>query len=206
MKKRKKCVVPVAHSRERQEVIKMEKTLRSILEHRNSIRKFTGEQITEQELTTVLEAANAAPVAMRLYDDLQIFVIQNQELLEQLDKNAVKVYQEKMGMKNTIALFHTPTLIIVAAKRNIENIRDGLYCTAGCMVENMALAATELELGNVYLMGVTVALNYNEELKKQVGIPEDYEAVSALAIGKTDVAFTKRDLSVPRFKVQRIGE
>lgn len=183
----------------------MKKTLRSILEHRKSIRKFTSEQITDEELAVILEAANAAPVAMRLHDNLKIFVVQNSELLDELDQNTLKVYRENKGMERSTAIFHAPTLIIIAAKRNEDiDTMHGLYCSSACMLENMILVATEMELGNVYLMGVTVALNSNENLKKKLGIPEEYEAMSALAIGQTDVRFLQRDLSIPRFEVQRI--
>lgn len=183
----------------------MKKTLRSILEHRNSVRKFTGEQITDKELSILLEAANAAPVAMRLHDNLKIIVIQNKKLLDKLDQNAIKMYRENKGMERSTAIFHAPTLIIIAAKKNEDrDTNHGLYCTSACMLQNMILAATEMELGNVYLMGVTVALNSNQDLKKRVGISEEYEAMSAIAIGKTDIPFIKRDLTIPRFDVQLI--
>ena len=182
----------------------MEKTLQSILEQRKSIRKFTGEQIRQEELETILEAANAAPVAMKLYDSLKIIVIQNQELIEQLDQNTVRSFEKFRGPGKKTAIFHAPTLILIAAKSTDVNIRQGLYCTAACMLENMILTATDLKLGNVYLMGVTMALNQNETLKEKVGISKEYEAVSALALGKTDVPFTKRNLSLARFQIQKI--
>lgn len=183
----------------------MQTSLHDVLACRQSIRKFNGRQIADEELQGVLEAANAAPIAMRLHGDLKIIVVQKKALLEELDQHAVKFFKEAKGMERSTAIFHTPTLIIITAKRNNDtDIMRGLYCSAACMLENMILAATEKELGNVYLMGVTAALNHNEKLRKKLGIADEYEAMSAVALGRTDVKFLQKDLSVPRFEVLRI--
>ena len=175
----------------------MKETLRSILEHRNSVRKFTDEQISDKELSILLEAANAAPVAMRLHDNLKIIVIQNKKLLDELDQNAIKVYRESKGMERSTAIFHAPTLIIIAAKKNEDrDINHGLYCTSACMLQNMILAATEMELGNVYLMGVTVALNCNQDLKRKSGISEEYEAMVGVTTSSSGIMIFRRSTSL----------
>ena len=64
---------------------------------------------------------------------------------------------------------------------------------AACVVEMMALQATNEGLGNIYLYGVTAALAKNEELVKKLGIPEGFTPLSALALGygKEDVSECK---------------
>lgn len=44
---------------------------------RKSVRTYTGEQITEEQLNTILKAANAAPVGMGQYEGVHLTVITN---------------------------------------------------------------------------------------------------------------------------------
>ena len=44
---------------------------------RQSVRKFTEAQITDEQLKAILEAANAAPACMGQYDHLHLTVVQN---------------------------------------------------------------------------------------------------------------------------------
>lgn len=52
---------------------------------RQSVRKFTDEQITEEQTKTILEAANAAPACMGQYDHLHLTVVQKPEILAQIN-------------------------------------------------------------------------------------------------------------------------
>ena len=55
------------------------------LARRKSIRSFTGEQLSSEELSLLLKAANAAPVGMAQYDGVHLTIIQNAELLKKID-------------------------------------------------------------------------------------------------------------------------
>ena len=55
------------------------------LTSRRSIRSYTGEQISSEELSLLLKAANAAPVGMGQYNSVHLTVIQNGELLQKID-------------------------------------------------------------------------------------------------------------------------
>ena len=48
---------------------------------RQSVRKFTEAQITNEQLKAILEAANAAPACMGQYDHLHLTVVQKPEIL-----------------------------------------------------------------------------------------------------------------------------
>ena len=50
---------------------------------RQSVRKFTEAQITDEQLKAILEAANAAPACMGQYDHLHLTVVQKPEILAQ---------------------------------------------------------------------------------------------------------------------------
>ena len=47
---------------------------------KKSVRNYTGENITNEELSTTLKAANASPVGMEQFDSLHLTVITNKEL------------------------------------------------------------------------------------------------------------------------------
>ena len=52
---------------------------------RKSVRSYTGENITADELNVILKAATASPVGMGQYDSLHLTVITNVELLNKID-------------------------------------------------------------------------------------------------------------------------
>lgn len=165
---------------------------------RHSCRMYTGEQISEEELKGLLQAANAAPVGMNKVESIKLIVVQNRELIQKADQNTLDFYKRD-NMKYG-ALFGAPTLIIVAVKKMEGIYRNMQFCTAACIVENMCLAATGLRLGNVFLTGVTSALNTNAMLSREIGIPDDYEAAAAMIVGKADCEWRKRDLEKNKFE------
>ncbi len=165
-------------------------TLKAVA-NRQSCRKYTGEQITANELQIIIKAANAAPVGMKKYEEVKLTVIQNSQLLNKLDAAGAALFREP----DQHPLYGAPTVILVSAK-----IQQGLpnsisYCNAACIVENMALAATDLGLGNVYLYGVVAAMEKNSELCAELKVPKEFFPASAIAIGKAAEPFQERVLT-----------
>ena len=54
---------------------------------RKSCREYVDEQITTAQLKALLQAACAAPVARGKFEQLQLTVVQDKELLELIDKD-----------------------------------------------------------------------------------------------------------------------
>jgi nitroreductase len=129
---------------------------------------------------------------MNRVNEIQILVIQNKSLLEELEENTLSYFEKNYKLRS--AIYQAPTLIAVAVKKLTGAYEKGQYCSAACILENMIFAATEMGIGNVYLSGVTSAWNQNRELLTKAGIPEDYEAASAIAVGKTNQEFAERNL------------
>ena len=163
------------------------------IETRQSCRSFTSEQICAVDLEVILKAANAAPVGMGRYEDVHLTVIQNETLLNEIDRVAAEFF----GDPQKHPLYGTKTLILVSAILPEAPRTVLAYCNAGCIVENMALAATDLCLGSVYIFGSVNALNLHAELVAKLGLPEGFVPVSALAVGKAaspvqERTFTKK--------------
>lgn len=55
---------------------------------------------------------------------------------------------------------------------------------ASCAAENIMLAATDLGLGSVYVMGGAVRLNDAGELQKELGIDPAFQTSVTVPVGK----------------------
>lgn len=144
---------------------------------RQSVRKFTEAQITDEQLKAILEAANAAPACMGQYDHLHLTVVQKPEILAQINA----AFRKAVNDPNIQVTYGAPTVIYVSCKNEDEEIIKG--CNAGVVMENMLLEAADLGLGAVYLFGVSQVLFANEEITKLLQIPEGFRTVSAIAVG-----------------------
>ena len=147
---------------------------------RQSVRKFTEAQITDEQLKAILEAANAAPACMGQYDHLHLTVVQKPEILAQINA----AFQKAVGDPNMQVTYGAPTVIYVSCKNEDE--------------ENMLLEAADRGLGAVYLFGVSQVLFANEEITKLLQIPEGFRTVSAIAVGTSADALQERTLGTDK--------
>ena len=88
---------------------------------RQSVRKFTEAQITDEQLNAILEAANAAPACMGQYDHLHLTVVQKPEILAQINA----AFQKAVGDPNMQVTYGAPTVIYVSCKNEDEEIVKG---------------------------------------------------------------------------------
>lgn len=158
---------------------------------RVSTRKFLSEQIKEEELQIILNAGKQAPVAYNRYDELVITVVQNEVVLKEIDRLCDEYYHA-----NTNIFFSAPTLIFVSSKKAKY---DQEYENVACVMENMALAATDIGIGNVYLKGMTLHIDEGT-LSKLLDLPEGVRAIAALGVGYADgeVKPKEHDIKVVR--------
>lgn len=148
---------------------------------RKSTRAYEPEQITDEALDTVLSAGCLAPVGMGRYDSIHLTVIQKRVFLDKISE-ASKINAPRKDMGDPF--YGAPTAIFISAKKD-ENMPGATteMANAACIIENMHLAATDLGLGSVYLMGVVGMTAGNTELHREMGVPNGYTPVSALALG-----------------------
>lgn len=156
---------------------------------RKSTRSYKEEQIKPSELRTILLAGCAAPVGFNAYDTVHMTAIKNQDLLKKIAKCSAEVF----NMPGMNPFYAAPTLVIVSAKKTqTENVE---YANAGCITQNMTLAATDLGIGSVFLWGFILALKSNEELLKEFNLPEGFVPISAIALGYPTEELTEEDLT-----------
>ena len=161
------------------------------INRRKSVRSYTGEKISEEELNTVLQAAYAAPVGMGKYGNFHLTVIENRELLQAIDEKASAMF----GKPDVHLFYGAPTFILVSSKPDGAEKVGGIdYCNTAAIIENMSLAATDLGIGHCYIWGGVAVLNANPELVERVGLPEGFTPCSGIILGVTTETYTDRDI------------
>ena len=117
-------------------------TVDTILERR-SVRSYAPQQITPDELETILEAGRSAPSGMNQQSAIAVAVQSKAELAQLVELAKAAAHQDHNPF------YDAPTVILVFAKMtNLAPMEDG--CTA---IENMLLAAKSLGIGTCWIYG-----------------------------------------------------
>jgi len=171
----------------------MENTILSCIKERRSIRKYIGEQISNDQLGAILEAATWAPSGMNNQSWL-FTAIQNQAYLKELNGLVRKGIQglgpEREAFKKVAAsdnycfYYSAPTLIVAS---NVGGYSNAMVDCAAAL-ENMLLAAHSLDIGGCWVNQLRW-LEDDEEVRSfllQFGIPKEHVICGAAAIGYID--------------------
>ena len=166
---------------------------KELMQTRQSCRAYIDEQITTAQLKDILQAGYAAPVARAKFEQLQITVVQNRELLEKIDGAAKQSY----GDDSFSCTRGAPTVILVSVREDQGQISPMMLASAACVVENMHLAATDLGLGSVYL-GSIQAVNNSFEVLYNLKLQDGFWPVLALSVGYAAEPAQPREISTDK--------
>ena len=162
----------------------MENQVLEALKNRRSIRKYREEQITDEELTAVLEAGTYAPTGHNK-QDLWIVAVQNKAIMEKLIRMNASIMGEGVGHegKNPNPYYDAPTIVLVFASPLSENpnsIQNG-----SLILGNMMNAAYAIGLGSCWINREIEMFQSNEgkELIRQFGLPENVMGIGAISLG-----------------------
>lgn len=155
---------------------------------RRSIRSYTGEMPTQQELDLILKAAYAAPVGMGRYDSLHITVVKNPDYLARLEAAA----GAQLGKENYHPLYGAPVLMIFSSVFPGIPTDNSSYSNCAILAQNAALAAVSLGLGTCHIWGAIRALNRDAQLLSELNLPEGFAPCCAITLGRTQEAYEKR--------------
>jgi len=153
--------------------------IRPLLERR-SIRSYKDQQISEESLTTILEAGKYAPSGMGDFK-WRFVVVQKNGAMEKL----LSELNAEFGLGEN-AFYHAPTLIIVFTdKASCAPIEDGSLA-----IGNMLNAAYMVGLGSCWIHSVPqfFKTNRGKNLQEKFGVPTDYICVGSCAIGYSKVS------------------
>lgn len=160
--------------------------LEEALNQRRSIRTYTGETITQEQLKKILTAAYEAPIGMGRYDGIHLTIITNAELLKEIDQNAGAFF----GDPSRHPLYGAPMLILISSAMQ-SNVASA---NAGFILQNMSLEAVELGVGQCVIYGAVAALNQNKDLLAKLNLPEGYTPLGGLALGLSKENYTDREI------------
>lgn len=160
-----------------------------VLYLRRTTRKYQSRQIQESELQKILAAAQTAPLAAGDDKTTHITVVQAADLLTCI-REVTKTASRKTG--NVFdPFFGAPTIIFLSATDLSADCIE--YANMGCIIENMILQATALNLGSTYIWGCLGKIRDNSELISKMNIPDQYKILSALAVGYPVAPLEKRE-------------
>ena len=162
-----------------------------VINSRRSIRQYKPDQIADSELQQILDCALYAPNA-RNQQMWHFSVIQDKDLLdrmvditkENMKNSGIEFLIGRAGEPGYHTYYHAPTLIIISGKEDAMFIQ--IDC--GAAAQNIALAAKSLKIGSCIMTssGLLFQSQEGNNLKKEIGIPDGYNHVCAVALGYMD--------------------
>ncbi|NLL81415.1 MAG: nitroreductase family protein [Tissierellia bacterium] len=170
-----------------------------VLYSRRTTRQYLPKQIKEEDLQKLLDAAQTSPIGGGNYKKAHLTVVQDADLLNRI-RQAVGTPSKETGEKRD-PLYGAPTLIFFSATDLSSSHVD--YANAGCLIENILLQATALNLGSTYIWGCLKSLREHPELIKELNLPQGYEILSAVAVGYPAAPLERRD-KIERISVNRV--
>ena len=179
-----------------------------VIQDRRSIREYTAEAVSPQDLDMILEAArqapsgeNAQPWRFIIVKDPETrkklgalagggsgrrftseFVTKKmQERFTNLEDEAKKraAFEKLTSGQVSAFLADAPVSIVVCGKKDVW---DMPYDTSAAM-ENMLLMVTALGLGACWVIAPCIDIRDEERIKALLGMPEGFKAVSIISVG-----------------------
>jgi nitroreductase len=141
---------------------------------RRSVRSFTDQPVSEDEVKTLIDAARHAPSAGNI-QPWEFIIVKKAEIKRKLTAIAL----------NQSFIEQAPVVIIVCANESASGSGYGsrgvkLYCIqdTAAAIENILLTAYSMELGTCW-----VGSFKEEEVKKALEIPDGVRPVAIIPVG-----------------------
>jgi nitroreductase len=172
--------------------------LMDLIKARHSIRKYTDQQISREDMDTILEAGNYAPSAGGGQRRMLVG-IRNAALCETVGKMNLAKFDRSRLIGSYVSK-EQPSVI------DAPEIKNGFYgapsvvavfgqnrflfreADAFCCAENMVLQATELGISSCMISrgAETFVSPEGQQLLREWGVPEDYTAICFVILGYLD--------------------
>lgn len=161
--------------------------LDACIKGRRSVRAYTQEPVTKDQIDAVLDAGVWAPTGMSR-EPWKFIIIEDKVLIKlvseqtkELVKQVMPFYYERFSTDADIICYNAPMLVLVCTEKDPQwshvNLLDSVLA-----VQNMFLKAYELGLGTCY-MGFVELINRKPEVLQKLGVPENCEISVPFIIG-----------------------
>jgi nitroreductase len=196
-----------------------------VIQDRRSIREYTEEPVSDQDLDKILEAArqapsgeNAQPWRFVVVKDpgtrkklgalagggsgrrftAEFVTKKMQERFSSLEDEAKRkaAFEKLTSGRVSAFLADAPVNIVVCGKKDVWDLP---YDTSAA-IENMLLMITALDLGACWVIAPCIDIRDEERLKNLLNMPEGFKAISIISIGHP----TRPHRPRPRLPIQEI--
>jgi len=137
---------------------------------RRSVREFTGEPVSEEELDRLLEAARWAPSGLNN---------QPWRFMKVRDSSTIVELSNMTRYRGVIAGASAVIAVFLDAEAMYDRSKD--LMSAGAAIENILLAATNAGLGACWLGEI---LARRSDVEALLEVADDLELVAVVAIGR----------------------
>lgn len=155
---------------------------------RRAIRQYTKQQVSKEQIDTVMKSAIFAPSGLNK-QPWEIRVVQNPDILKEINQRFLNFAKGKEFQGSAaryreadFSIFHhAPTLIVIAT----DKANPGAKLDAGIALQNILLSAHAIGLGTCPLGTLVATMNLpeNQDILKLLNIPEGYEVTINVSLG-----------------------
>lgn len=150
------------------------------IKKRVSCRAYKPELISKELLDEILKAGMAAPIASAKYDSMHITVVENEVVLKQIIDASSEFISNFSGKRKDMD-FGVTNMVVISGAPGLAPGMD--YANAGCIVENMLIAATSMGIDNIVWAIPAIAISQNSDMMTQLGIPEGLKPLLCASFG-----------------------
>ena len=169
---------------------------------RYSCRDFSANPLTGDQVKTLVEAALAAPSGMNR-QPWHLIVVQDKPLIDEIDAEGMKIlaaeedksaYQRFMERGGKL-FYNAPFMMIALLDEKNPSAMD-----CGILIQNVALAAHSLGLGNVIcgMASVPISGSRGEEFKKRLKFPQGYKFGMSILVGTANSGKDPHELDMAK--------
>lgn len=153
------------------------------LRKRSSTRMYTGEPLSDEEVSALIEAGLTAPTATDRREIHFSVVRSDNPLISEIEDERQRILSAANipPMRSGNFCYDAPVLIVLSAEKTFK----WSPIDAGIAVENIALAAEDLGLGSVIIGCIHDAMcgDMSDYFAKKLKFPENYVFQIAIAAG-----------------------
>ena len=167
---------------------------------RSSIRAYTDEKLSEEEIRTLVTAGLQAPTAANKQEVHTSVVSGGDPVLAEIDEerrrlvlasDADEAFKENVKNSKVNFYYSAPTVLVLSVDKSFYWGK----LDAGIAVENISLAAHSLGLGSLIIGCIDAALKGEKgaDFAKALKFPENYEFAIAVAVGHKNTEKTPHE-------------
>jgi nitroreductase len=159
----------------------MKNAMINLILSRRSVRDFTDEPVSDEDIRKIVDCAVNAPSA-RNKQSWHFTVISDRSMIDRISAMTI-AGMDRLGIRREPdyhVFYHAPVVVFLSSA--IEGFSE-INC--GCALENIALAAKALGLGAV-IVGQTRYMFHQADtvdVNRMLKIPEGYEHDCAICVG-----------------------